>query len=310
MNRKLPSPLRGIIPPMITPLLEKNILDRKGLECLIEHMIAGGIHGLFILGSSGEGPSLSYNLRRELIQETYRIVKERIPVIVGITDTSFVESVNIAKVAADVGCDAVVIAPPYYFHAGQEELIEYIRHLIFELPLPFFLYNMPSLTKLTFDPDSIKRIVEFENVIGLKDSSGNMIYFHQLQYILKARRDFSLLIGPEELLAETILLGGHGGICGGANLFPSLYVKLYEAAVADDLFLTRKLHEAVINVANSLYNVGKYKSSYLKGIKCMLKEMGICEDFLAEPFHCFRGPERQIIQNNFTRLRTEIKDLL
>ena len=89
----IPAPLRGIIPPMITPLRDRDVLDRAGLERLIEHILAGGVHGLFVLGTTGEGPSLSYRLRQEVIEETCEQVNGRVPVLVGITDSSFTESV-------------------------------------------------------------------------------------------------------------------------------------------------------------------------------------------------------------------------
>ncbi|MHC4569171.1 MAG: dihydrodipicolinate synthase family protein, partial [Planctomycetota bacterium] len=99
----LPGPLRGIIPPLVTPLLDRDTLDTAGLERLIEHVLAGGVHGLFILGTTGEAPSLSYRLRYEVIDRVCGQVAGRVPVLVGITDTSFVESANIARKAEDAG---------------------------------------------------------------------------------------------------------------------------------------------------------------------------------------------------------------
>ena len=292
----LPRPLCGIIPPMVTPLQDRDTLDAAGLERLIEHILAGGVHGLFILGTTAEAPSLSYRLRYEVIERVCKQVKERVPVLVGITDTSFVESVNIARKACDTGAQAVVLAPPYYFPAGQPELLEYLKHLISELPLPVFLYNMPSYTKMVYEPKTIRAAADFPGIAGIKDSSGNMIYFRRLQILLKDRPDFTLLMGREELLAETVLLGGHGGVCGGANLIPELYVGLYNAACAKDLAKIEVLHEKVMKLSNAIYTVGQYESSYLKGIKCALSCIGICSDFMAEPFHRFRQEEHDRIQ--------------
>src|SRR5215813_8285441 len=100
-------PLTGIIPPMVTPLRGRDELDVPGLERLIEHILNGGVSGLFILGTTGEGPSLSYRLRRELIERVCKQVNQRVPILVGITDTSFVESVNLARHSAESGADAV-----------------------------------------------------------------------------------------------------------------------------------------------------------------------------------------------------------
>ena len=290
-----PIPLRGVIVPMVTPLLDRDSLDVAGLERLIEHILAGGVQGLFILGTTGEAPSLSYRLRFELIERVCAQVKGRVPVLVGITDTSFVESVNIACKASQHSAQAVVLAPPYYFPAGQPELLEYLKHLTPQLPLPLFLYNMPSYTKQVFEPQTIGAAADITGIVGLKDSSGNMIYFHQLLSILKDRADFSLLMGHEELLAEAVLAGGHGGVCGGANLIPKLYVDLYNAAASRDLTAVEHLRKKVMQISTTIYNVGKYESSYLKGLKCALSCMGICDDFLAEPFHRFRPAERDVV---------------
>ena len=298
----LPRPLRGIIPPMVTPLLDHDTLDVAGLERLIEHILGGGVHGLFILGTTGEAPSLSYRLRYELIERVCGQVKGRVPVLAGITDTSFTESVNITGRAKDAGAQAVVLAPPYYFPAGQPELLEYLEHLTPELPLPLFLYNMPSYIKSVFEPQTVRAAAEISGIVGLKDSSGDMAYFHQIQSLLRDHPDFSLLMGHEELLAEAILLGGHGGVCGGANIIPKLYVDLYNAACSRDLQTVENLHKKVIQISTTIYSVGRYQSSYLKGLKCTLSCMGICSDFMAEPFHRFRRAERDLIRQHLEEL--------
>lgn len=110
---------RGIIPPVVTPLRSRDELDVAGLERLIEHILAGGVHGLFILGTTGEAPNLSYRLRRELIDQTCKFVRGRVPVLAGITDTAFVESVNLARHAATAGVQAVVASTPYYFPSAS-----------------------------------------------------------------------------------------------------------------------------------------------------------------------------------------------
>ena len=110
---------------MVTPLVDRDTLDVAGLERLVDRIVSAGVSGLFVLGTTGEAPSLSYRLRRELIGRTCELVDDRVPVLVGVTDTSFVESVNLAEEAADSGADAVVLSAPYYFPAGQDELFEW-----------------------------------------------------------------------------------------------------------------------------------------------------------------------------------------
>ena len=268
-NSALPHPWQGIFPPLVTPLTGRDTLDVAGLERLIEHVIAGGVSGIFILGTTGEGPSLSYRLRRELIERTCGLVRRRVRVLVGISDTAFVESLNAARWAADAGADAVVLAPPYYLPEGQPELQEYLDGIVPELPLPLFLYNMPALTKVQYEFETLRRALDNPHIIGLKDSSGNMAYFRSAIGLLKYRPDWSLLIGPEHLLAEAVLAGGQGGVNGGANLFPRLFVELFAAAKRGDVARVAELHQQVLQVGQ-LYRVGQHASAVIKGLKCAL----------------------------------------
>lgn len=303
---KLNKPVRGIVVPLVTPLSGRDQLDVPGLERLIERVLGGGVAGLFLLGTTGEGPSLSYPLRRELIERTVRQVRGRVPVLVGITDTAFVESVRLARHAAEHGADAVVVAPPYYLPEGQAELEEYLDHLVTELPLPLFLYNMPALTKVPIELATVRRAMEDSRIIGLKDSSGNMIYFHQAVGLLKHRPDWTLLMGPEELLAESVLSGGHGGVNAGANLFPGLYVRLHEAACAGELGRIRELHALVMQLRQSLYQIGRHPSALIKGVKCALSCLNVCDDFMAEPFHRFRVDERAAVERSLAAIAPEL----
>lgn len=302
-------PLRGIVPPMMTPLRDRDTLEREGLERLIEHILAGGVSGLFILGTTGEGPSLGYRLRRECIEHTCRQVNSRVPVLVGITDTAFVESIQVARCAAEAGAAAVVLAPPYYVPEDQSELREYLEHLLPELPLPLFLYNMPSLTKVSFEIDTVRWAMDQAPIVGIKDSSGNMIYLSRLLEAAKSRAGWTVLVGPEELLAESVLLGGHGGVNGGANVFPRLYVELHRAATAGDLKRVRELHSLVMQVAGRLYGVGRHSSAVIKGIKCAVSCLGLADDFMAEPFHRFRESEREVIATAVRELRERLGSL-
>ncbi|MDR3457428.1 MAG: dihydrodipicolinate synthase family protein [Verrucomicrobiae bacterium] len=301
--------LTGIVPPMITPLRSRDELDVAGLEKLIEHILAGGVSGLFILGTTGEGPSLSYRLRRELIDRVCKQVNHRVPVLVGITDTAFVESVDIGRHAANVGADALVVAPPYYLPEAQPELQEYLDHLVPELPLPLFLYNMPALTKVHFELDTVRRALDNQRIIGFKDSSGDLNYFKQAVELIKRRPDWPVLIGPEERLFDALQLGGHGGVSGGANLFPKLYVKLCEAHRAGDLVRAQALQDQIQHVSDAFYRIGKYSSSIIKGIKCALACLGVCDDFMAEPFHRFRSGERELVMKRLKEIEAQLSQL-
>lgn len=287
---------RGIIVPLVTPLTGEDVLDATGLERLIEHVVGGGVHGLFLLGSTGEAPGLSARLRREAIERACRQVGGRVPVLVGITDTSVAESLRLAQIAHAAGAQALVLSAPYYFVISQDEMAAYVERLAPRLPLPLFLYNMPAFTKFHFEPRTVERLARIPSVAGVKDSSGDLLYFRELQQIAKGRPELSLLIGKEELLAEAVLLGADGAVCGGANLHPRLFVELYEAACAGNLPAVRKLHSRVLEFSRRIYGVGSYASSYLAGLKCALSLAGLCDDGMAEPLARLGESERASIR--------------
>jgi len=293
--------LKGIIPPVITPLINNDTLDVKGLENLIEHLITGGVHGLFMLGTTGEATSLSYELRKELIKRTSELVNHRIPVVVGITDTSLEGSLEIADYSAEMGLDGVVIAPPYYLPISQDEMKEYLEVIAPKLSLPFLMYDMPGCTKIHMSVGTIRRAKEL-GAIGVKDSSGDMNYLYSLIEEFKGSPDFSVIAGTELFLPETIMHGGHGAVAGGANLFPKLFVDLYNASIEKDFEKIKILREKMIMINDLIYNVGKSNSKYIKGIKCALSVMDICNDYVAWPIRRYGKEERKKIEQNMQEL--------
>lgn len=293
--------LKGIIPPVVTPLINHKEIDIKGLERLLQHLLDGGVHGLFMLGTTGEATSLSYPLRKELLKRTSEIIKNRIPVVVGITDTSIDGSLEIAEYSAELGLEGVVVAPPYYMPISQEEMREYLENLAPKLPLPFMMYDMPSCTKLHMSIETIRKAKEL-GAIGVKDSSGDMSYLYALIEEFKESPDFAVIAGTELFLPETILHGGHGAVAGGANIYPKLFVDLYQASLERDLDKIAVLREKVMRINDTIYNVGKHNSRIAKGIKCALSVMNICDDYMALPLRRHGKEERKKIEQYVSEL--------
>lgn len=199
--------IRGIVPPMATPLAGPDELDIPGLGKLIEHILQGGVDGLFILGTTGEGPALSYKLRRELIQRTCRQVAGRVPVLVGVSDSAHAEIVQITEHSAASGANAVVVAPPFYFPLSQSDLLRLVEDLAARSPLPVYLYNRPELTKISFSPETVQRASVIPNVAGLKDSSGDM------QYLKQVLERFATFPGSAFWLARSICCMRRSSAC-------------------------------------------------------------------------------------------------
>lgn len=298
LHSPLSRPLQGIIPPMVTPLDALDSLDCNGLERLIEHLITGGVNGLFLLGTTGEGPALSYRLRRELVERTCSQVAGRIPVLVGITDTSYSESCALAAVAKGAGADAVVTAPAFYFSLSQNDLLRWVQQLASEVELPLFLYNMPSRTHCWFDLQTVQRAAELPNVWGIKDSSGQLSYLRTIAEAMRGDSEFTVLVGPEELLLDSLKMGVHGGVCGGANLFPHLFISLCQAVRAGNLMIADGLQQKVLKLGKLLYGIGEPESSLLRGLKLGLELTGICKSTLAFPYEpADAGRYEQLAEN-------------
>lgn len=281
-RRSLPAPLRGIIPPLLTPLRSRDELDHDGLSRLIEHVITGGVTGVFILGTTGEGPALSYRLRHELVELTTELVAGRVPVLVGVTDTSYVETLELAQRADQAGAAAIVAAPPYYFPLSQPIVQRYFRQLADDSPRPLFLYNMPACTKTAVELSTVEALLPHPNIAGIKDSSGDMDYFRHLLRLRAARPDWSVLIGPEHLLADAVPLGADGGVSGGANLHPRLFVDLAAAARRPDTDRVTALQAQVLQLGR-LYELGDPSASVTRSLKSALALLGLCGDTLTDP---------------------------
>jgi len=292
--------IHGIIPPLLTPLLDWKTLDISGLERLVERLLTGGVHGLFLLGTCGEGPSLDGTMRREIIDRVSRYVGGRVPILAAVSDTSLVESLRLAEYAAEKGCKGLVLSPPYYHPITQDDLKRYLFRLAEHVPLPTFLYNMPSHTKTWIKPETLTAVFEHPNFVGLKDSSGDLDYFFKAAQLMKKRPELTLLIGPEHLLVPALKLGAHGGICGGAHLLPRLFVAIYTAVSHGNWTLAETLERRLMDLG-TLYN-GFYDASFLGNMKCALSILGICDGEFAEPLHALDAKRVPIIAEHLAKL--------
>ena len=295
--------IKGIIPPLVTPLDGPDKLDEKGLLNLINHVTAGGVHGIFILGTTGELSRLSSSLRDVTIRKACDFAAGRIPVLVGISETSMDESLKLETTACEAGADAVLLAPPFYYHVEQDELLDYFIEMADRCNLPLFLYNMPSRTNISISVETVVRAAREPGIVGIKDSSGDMLYLQKLLHALDGIGEFPVIVGPEEILAQSVLSGASGGINGGANLFPELYVRLYEAAVEEDLVTIGRLQKIVIYISSTLYQVGGDRPNYIKILKEALYQMGICNREMAKPYIPFSAKERDQISNCLEEIR-------
>lgn len=286
--------LTGIIPPLVTPLDGSGEVDRAALARHLERVIAGEVSGIFVLGTTGEGPSLSDRQRRAVISGACKATAGRVPVLVGISDTSLENSLELARYAKTCGASAVVAAPPFYFPMSQTDLAGWFTTLAERVPLPLVLYNMPACVRITIELETLWACAKSPNIIAVKDSSGDLEYFQRLLELRTLRPDWTFLVGPEHLLAEATRLGGDGGVSGGANLAPELFVSQYHAAKRGDAEEGASL-QCGIEDLGQLYRVSEGFMGVARGIKGALRVLGVCGDAMAPPFTACTEGERATI---------------
>jgi 4-hydroxy-tetrahydrodipicolinate synthase len=248
-----------------------------------------------VLGTTGEGPSLSDRQRRETIETACRAAAGRVPVLVGISDTSLEAARELASFAKDCGAAAVVAAPPYYFPMSQADLARWFASLAENLPLPLVLYNMPACVRVVIEAETLERCAAIPNIVAVKDSSGDLAYFQRLLELRNRRPDWTFLVGPEHLLAEATRLGGDGGVSGGANVAPELFVAQYEAARRGDAVDVAR-HQQAIESLGRLYRMSEGFVGVARGLKGALEVLGLCGAAMAPPFSGCSGSEMAAIR--------------
>ena len=298
--------LRGIVPPLVTPLTVEGHFDSAAYGKLMERVIAGGVHGLFVMGSTGEFTSFSPEFRRTIVQESCERAGTRIPVVVNVSDTCLQSSLELTGFAARAGAQAVAICPPFYFSVTQGDLVRYLTAFGQSSELPVFLYNIPQNAHHELTPETVERLAAVPNIVGLKNSNGKLDYMSEVIQIKRHRPDFAVLVGTEELLMPSVEAGADGCVPGGANMFPGFFVKLYQATVERRKSEASAMQQQVVRIAESLYTVGAPETSYFRGLKAALAELGVCGETLAEPFGSFSGKERQELRSRLNRLLPDL----
>jgi len=225
---------RGIIPAMVTPIGETGRINEGALRKLVNHLIDGGVHGLFPVGSQGEFFSLTFEQKKEVIRIVVDETRNRVPVYAGTGAVTTREVIETTKIARDLGVSAVSVITPYFLTPSQKELIGHYTAVAKAVPdLPILLYSNPDRTQVPFPIATVLELAAADNIVGIKDSSGDMSLTGE--YIRMTRgMDFHVLAGRDTLIYATLCYGGAGSICATANVDPRVPVEIYEAFIAGD----------------------------------------------------------------------------
>ncbi len=247
MNQSNPSQAgptyAGVIPPVVTPLLEDGSVDRVSLERLVEHLLGGGVHGLFALGSSGETVYLTDEQRDASLEVIVKTADGQVPVIAGCIEPATARVVQRVQAAARLGADAVVTTAPFYTLVGPHEVERHFRAVHAASELPQLAYDIPVCVHYKLGTDLLLSLARDGVIVGVKDSSGDDVSFRQLLVEMTedpALAGFSALTGHEVVVDAMMLGGASGSVPGLANVDPAGYVRLHDAAVAGDWVTARE----------------------------------------------------------------------
>lgn len=231
--------LRGIIPPVVTPMTAEQEVDLPGLRALIDLMLARGVHGIFVLGTTGEFYALDEYEKQAIVADAISHVGGRSPVYAGTGAETTREVIRLTKMAEREGAAGVSVITPYFIKPNQSELADHFRRVAESTKLPVVLYNNPATCGgLSIEPETVARLAEVPNIIGIKDSSGDLQ--NTIEIIRQTPRDtFSVLNGRDTLILSALQNGAQGAIPASCNIAPDLCVGIYESFVKGNLEAAR-----------------------------------------------------------------------
>src|SRR5438477_2063182 len=226
--------IHGIIPPVATPMRDSEDLDLPRLKWFLDHLIASGVHGVFVLGTNSEFYALDEREKQEVIATAVAHVNKRVPVYAGTGAETTREVVRLTKMAEREGADGVSVITPYFVSPTQKEIQDHYRRIAEATSLPVVLYNNPATCGgVKIEPETAARLAEVPNILGIKDSSGDLQNTVEMIRLVPER--FSVLMGRDTLIFSAMMFGARGAVPATGNIAPALLVKIYETFRNDDL---------------------------------------------------------------------------
>lgn len=293
--------IKGIIPPILTPMLEDESINEAELRNQVNRMLDGGAHGIFPLGTNGEAYILSEAEKAFVLEVVVDEVKGRVPVYAGTGCVGTADTIRLSKTAQKLGADVLSIITPYFAAASQDELYHHYVKVAAAVDLPIVLYNIPARTGNSIAPGTLIKLAKnIDNIVAIKDSSGN--FDNMKQYIEVTEnigKKFSVLSGNDALILPGLVFGGQGGIAGCANVYPRALASIYNSFVAGDFQKAREYQDSIRPLRNCFkygnpntivktavamlgYPVGKCRSPFMEipeeGVKALAK---VLEDYKA-----------------------------
>ena len=280
---------------LITPMFDDGKVDYASLENLIDFHIEAGTSSIVSVGTTGESATVGVTEHLHVIKHTIEHAAKRIPVIAGTGANSTSEAIELTKEAKSLGADACLLVTPYYNKPTQEGLYQHFKLIAETVDIDQLLYNVPGRTAVDMSVDTTLRLAEIDNIIGIKDATGNLSVIKQL--VERCPEDFLLLTGDDATALDFILCGGHGGISVTANIVPKELQKVYLSAMSGQSDLAKELNKKLENLHDHLF----LEANPIP-VKWALYKMGKCHKGIRLPLLLLSEEYQSVISTDLEKL--------
>jgi len=280
---------------LITPMFDDGVVDYVSLENLIDFHIDAGTSSIVSVGTTGESATLGVKEHLKVVKHTFEYAAKRIPVIAGTGANSTSEAIELTQKAKNLGADACLLVTPYYNKPTQEGLYQHFKLIAETVDIDQLLYNVPGRTAVDMSVDTTVRLAEIENIIGIKDATGDLSVIKQL--VERCPENFLLLTGDDATALDFILCGGHGGISVTANIVPKELQKVYLSAISGQSDLAKELNKKLENLHNHLF----LEANPIP-VKWALHKMGKCHKGIRLPLLVLSEEYQSVILTDLEKL--------
>ncbi|OGO79252.1 MAG: 4-hydroxy-tetrahydrodipicolinate synthase [Clostridiales bacterium GWB2_37_7] len=249
--------LKGVIPPIITTVDEDENVDERGLKNVIDYVIQGGVHGVFVLGSNGEFYAFDFENQKRAVEITVNHVNKRVPVYAGASAITTKGCIKLARMAEEAGADALTVLTPMFIKPNEKELFNHFEAIAKSTNLPVLLYNNPDKTTNNISVSLLEKLARVDNIIGIKNTSFDFAQTIEYIRVTKDIENFRVLSGSDYMIYGTLAYGGAGCVAGTANVAPRLVVDIYEKYMAGDFQAAMDAQYKLIPLRNA-YNYGSF----------------------------------------------------
>lgn len=283
----------GVVVPMVTPVTPNGFLDKPAVERIIRSFVQAGVSPL-LMGTTGEGNSVSTIDGQELIETAVKAAEGQITIYAGLTGNCFIEQLKQAGYYSASGADVIVATLPSYYSLTPEQMENYYRRLADSIKGPLMLYNIAATTHMSIPIDVIERLAAHPNIVGLKDSERDLERMEKCIAIADERDDFAYFCGWAAQSAKSLELGGNGIVPSTANFVPGMFRQLYDAAVSGDMDTAYRLQDETNEIAK-LYQAGRTLGQSLTALKVMMQTRGLCTPDMLMPLTRLSAEEEAAI---------------